>query len=340
MRARGEVERALGTTPLIALVNNAGIPAAGPLELFPLDELRQILEVNLIGAVAVTQAFLALLKASRGRIVNISSVAGRGALPFLGPYAASKFGLEAISDSLRRELLPFGVRVIVIEPGSFKTAIWSKVEAMDLRRYAGTPYESVLDRFRRAVLRGAERAPPPDKVVRAVERALTARRPPLRVIVTPHGWLDRIPLWIPDRWLDGLIHPFSGAGCACRRPDNSITNDRLTSLAAGVCLRLLGRADPKVLRRFAMRGRLMFGVGTLAAALAAGSCKDDVGLTSIPPAPERYLAFLSGANEPTPIATAAQGLATVTVNGDSIHYRIELSQLDNAFLAHIHPGGT
>src|SRR5207245_2340160 len=103
-------------------------------------------------------------------------------------------------------------------------------------------------------------------------------------------------------------------------------------------LRLLGRADPKVLRRFAMRGRLMFGVGTLAAALAAGSCKDDVGLTSIPPAPERYLAFLSGANEPTPIATAAQGLATVTVNGDSIHYRIELSNIDSAFLAHIHMG--
>jgi len=193
-------------------VNNAGIPAAGPLELFPLDELRRVLEVNLIGAVAVTQAFLPLLKASRGRIVNMSSVAGRGALPFLGPYAASKFGLEAISDSLRRELLPFGVRVIVIEPGSFKTAIWSKVEAMDLRRYAGTPYESVLDRFRRAALRSAEQAPPPDKVVRAVWRALNVRRPPLRVLVTPHGWLDRIPLWIPDRWLDWLIYRFLWRG--------------------------------------------------------------------------------------------------------------------------------
>jgi len=87
-----------------------------------------------------------------------------------------------------------------------------------------------------------------------------------------------------------------------------------------------------------MRGRLMFGVGTLAAALAAGSCKDDVGLTSIPPAPERYIAFLSGANEPTPTTTGAQGLATVTVNGDSIHYRIELSNIDSAFLAHIHHG--
>ena len=211
-RVRGEVERALGTTPLIALVNNAGIPAAGPLELFPLDELRRVLEVNLIGVVAVTQAFLPLLKVSRGRIVNMSSVAGRGALPFVGPYTASKFGLEAISDSLRRELLPFGVRVIVIEPGSFKTAIWSKVEAMDLRRYVGTPYESVLARFRRASLRGAERAPPPDKVVRAVWRALSARRPPLRVIVTPHGWFDRIPLWLPDRWLDWLIYRFLWRG--------------------------------------------------------------------------------------------------------------------------------
>ncbi len=87
-----------------------------------------------------------------------------------------------------------------------------------------------------------------------------------------------------------------------------------------------------------MRGRLMFGVGTLAAVLVAGSCKDDVGLTSIPPAPERYIAFLSGANEPTPTTTGAQGLATVTVNGDSIHYRIELSNIDSAFLAHIHHG--
>ena len=211
-RARGEVERALAGAPLEGLVNNAGIPAAGPLELLPLDDLRRVLEVNLIGALAVTQAFLPLLKVSRGRIVNISSIAGLGALPFMGPYAASKFALEAISDSLRRELLPFGVCVIVIEPGSFQTAIWSKVEAMDLSRYAGTPYESVVDRFRRAVLRGAERAPPPVKVVRAVWRALNARRPPLRVIVTPHGWLDRIPLWIPARWVDWLIQRFLWRG--------------------------------------------------------------------------------------------------------------------------------
>src|SRR3989442_11315522 len=185
-RAREQVERAVAGAPLAGLVNNAGIPAAGPLELFPLDELRRVLEVNLVGAVAVTQAFLPLLKASRGRIVNMSSVAGRSALPFLGPYAASKFGLEAISDSLRRELLPFGVKVIVIEPGTFKTAIWSKVEVMDLHRYAGTPYESVLDRFRRGALRGAEQAPPPDKVVRGGGRGAPTPRAPPPGALAPH----------------------------------------------------------------------------------------------------------------------------------------------------------
>jgi NAD(P)-dependent dehydrogenase (short-subunit alcohol dehydrogenase family) len=206
-RAREEVARALSGAPLAGLVNNAGIPAAGPLELLPLDELRRVLEVNLVGTVAVTQAFLPLLRASRGRIVNISSVAGLRALPFIGPYAASKFALEAISDSLRRELLPFGVRVVVIEPGSFQTRIWSKVEAMDMSRYRASPYGEVLARFARAALRGAERAPPPDKVARAVRRALTARRPPLRIVVTPHI-LDRISLWIPDRFFDWLIHRF------------------------------------------------------------------------------------------------------------------------------------
>lgn len=203
-RAREQVAAALGESPLAGLVNNAGIPAAGPLELIPIEEIRQVLEVNLLGAVAVTQAFLPLLKAARGRIVNISSVAGRAALPFMGPYAASKYGLEAISDSLRRELIPFGVKVIVIEPGSFQSRIWTKVEEMDLSRYRGTAYERVMDRVRQGALGAAEHAPPPDKVVAAVERALTARRPPIRVVVAPR-LLTRVWLWLPDRWLDWVI---------------------------------------------------------------------------------------------------------------------------------------
>ena len=203
--ARVTVERALGGRPLAGLVNNAGVPAAGPLELVPLEELRRVLEVNLVGAVAVTQAFLPLLKVSRGRIVNMSSLAGRAALPFLGPYAASKFGLEAVSDSLRRELAPFGVGVIVIEPGNIESKIWDKVEAMDLGGYRGTPYESVLARFRARALRDGRRAPPATLVAGAVLRALTARRPPTRIIVSARPWIDGLVVRLPDRLLDWLM---------------------------------------------------------------------------------------------------------------------------------------
>jgi NAD(P)-dependent dehydrogenase (short-subunit alcohol dehydrogenase family) len=203
--ALAAVRERLAGWPLAALVNNAGMPAAGPLELLPLDELRRVLEVNLIGQVAVTQAFLPLLKAARARIVNMSSVAGRAVLPFLGPYAASKFGLEAISDALRRELAPFGVRVIVIEPGNIQSKIWDKVEQLDLSRYRGTPYERVLGPFRDAALKGGREAPPATLVSRVVLRALTARRPPIRVIVSRHPWAERLAVWLPDRAMDWVM---------------------------------------------------------------------------------------------------------------------------------------
>ncbi len=204
-KAQAEVERALAGRPLSGLVNNAGIPVAGPLELLPLAELRRILEVNVVGVVAVTQAFLPLLKQAHGRIVNISSVSGRAALPFMGPYAASKFALEGLSDSLRRELLPFGVDVIVVQPGSVQSKIWDKVEAMDLSPYRGTPYGPALERFRDQALRGARRAPSPDGVARAVAKALTARRPPTRILVTDYALLTRLMFGLPDRWMDWLV---------------------------------------------------------------------------------------------------------------------------------------
>jgi NAD(P)-dependent dehydrogenase (short-subunit alcohol dehydrogenase family) len=203
--ARVAVEAALGGRALMGLVNNAGIPIAGPLELVPLADLRRVLEVNLVGAVAVTQTFLPLLKASRGRIVNISSIAGRSALPFLGPYAASKFALEAVSDSLRRELAPFGVDVIVIQPGNIQSKIWDRVEALDLAPYRGTPYERVLERFRERALRRGRRAPPATLVARAVYRALTARRPPIRVLVSARPRMDKMIGWLPDRVMDWLV---------------------------------------------------------------------------------------------------------------------------------------
>lgn len=203
--ARVAVERALAGRPLSGVVNNAGIPSAGPLELVSLDELRRVLEVNLVGAVAVTQAFLPLLKVSRGRIVNMSSVAGRVALPFMGPYAASKFGLEAVSDAFRRELAPFGVKVIVVQPGSIQSKIWDKVEAMDLGTYRGTPYEGALQRFRDEALRGGRRAPPATIVARAVLRAVNARRPPTRILISAHPWIERMVVRLPDRLVDWLV---------------------------------------------------------------------------------------------------------------------------------------
>jgi NAD(P)-dependent dehydrogenase (short-subunit alcohol dehydrogenase family) len=207
VRARDVVEQALGRAPLVALVNNAGIPAAGPLEFLSLDEFRRVLEVNLIGVVAVTQAFLPLLKAAggRGRIVNISSISGRGALPFMGPYAASKFALEAVSDSWRRELLPFGVDVIVVEPGRIQSKIWDKVRAMDVSRYAGTPYERVVQRMRDITLRSGDEGLPADRVARAVAKALVARRPPTRILVVGSVLAQKLLEWLPDRWLDRLI---------------------------------------------------------------------------------------------------------------------------------------
>ena len=112
--------------PVAALVNNAGIAVSAPLELVPIDQLRNQMEINFIGQVAVTQALLPALRSARGRIVNVSSIGGRIALPLAGPYAASKFALEAATDSLRRELRHLGVKVIAVEPGGVKTPIWDK----------------------------------------------------------------------------------------------------------------------------------------------------------------------------------------------------------------------
>lgn len=204
---RAAVAEGTDDRPLVGLVNNAGIPGAGPLELIPLEEVRRVLEVNVVGAVAATQAFLPALRRAGGRVVMVSSVSGRIAMPFAGPYAASKFALEAISDSLRRELHPFGVEVVVIQPGAVRTAIWDRVEAMELDRYAGTPYEPLVERTREAALRSGRRGLPPERVAETVLEALTASRPPTRRLVVPWRGALRTRLLerLPDRWLDRMI---------------------------------------------------------------------------------------------------------------------------------------
>jgi NAD(P)-dependent dehydrogenase (short-subunit alcohol dehydrogenase family) len=208
--ARQSVTAALGGRPLVALVNNAGVPAAGPLEFLPLDDLRHVFEVNVIGVVAVTQAFLPDLRPARGRIVNMSSVSGRMAMPFAGPYSASKFALEALSDSLRRELLASGVKVVVIEPGSVRTPIWEKAAApQGLERYRDTPYAHALPLVRQQALAGAQKGLPPSAVATAVVQALTAARPPLRIVVVKRKLrfrlIQMLPDWVVDKFTQRVL---------------------------------------------------------------------------------------------------------------------------------------
>jgi NAD(P)-dependent dehydrogenase (short-subunit alcohol dehydrogenase family) len=203
--AREQVTKLLEGAALAGLVNNAGISGAGPIELADLDEFRTMFEVNALGAVAVTQEFLPLLKAGRGRVVNVSSVSGRIAPPFMAPYAASKFALEAISDCMRHELRPFGIDVVVIQPGVVHTPIWKKGAARDLGPVRGTVYEKPLTSLRDGAAGVDERAMPPSRVSRAILRGLTARRPPARIPVVRSRALYALQALVPDRVRDRRI---------------------------------------------------------------------------------------------------------------------------------------
>lgn len=206
------VQRVVGEAGLGGLVNNAGIVIGSPLEVIPLPQLRKQLEVNVIGQIAVTQAFLPLLRRGRGRIVNMGSIAGRGTIPLLGPYSASKYALEALTDALRMELQPWGIQVSIIEPGAIATPIWEKSakEAEGLEALASEEakilYAEAVIRIREAVAEAAKRAIAPDAVARAVHHALTASRPHTRYLVGSdaklRAWMVK---WLPDRIQDKLL---------------------------------------------------------------------------------------------------------------------------------------
>jgi NAD(P)-dependent dehydrogenase (short-subunit alcohol dehydrogenase family) len=193
---------------LHGLVNNAGIAVASPLEALPLDELRRQLEVNVLGQVAVTQALLPQLRRARGRVVFVGSIAGRSALPFLGAYAASKHALEAIADSLRVELAPWGIHVSVVEPATIGSRIWSTAAttAEEIRRRVPAKtlslYEARLDSFGRAAAAAGRRGEPADKVAEAVQHALTADRPKTRYLVGRDAWIRAGIEHLPDRVRD------------------------------------------------------------------------------------------------------------------------------------------
>lgn len=211
----------LGDEPLDGLVNNAGTALAMPLEFLPLDQLRSQLEVNLVGHVAVTQALLPNLRAARGRIVNVGSIAGRSALPFLGAYAASKHALEAFTDSLRVELRPFGIAVTVIEPGTIATPIWRKGGerfqelAAELPAELAGLYGERMAAFREAAAAAGQRAEPADNVAIVVERALTTERPKARYVVgrdaRRRALVERLPAGLRDRVYERVLLGARGA---------------------------------------------------------------------------------------------------------------------------------
>lgn len=207
------VREATGASGLSALVNNAGIAVSAPLELVPIEKLREQLEINVIGQVAVTQAFLPALRAAGGRIVNVSSIGGRVALPLAGPYAASKFALEAITDSLRRELRHLGVKVIAIEPGGVKTPIWGKgTQTADAVAEEADPDIAALYSDLTTALRAqahkiaTETGIEPTEVAEAIGKALTVARPRTRYLVGRDAKLrGKAARVLPDSALDSLI---------------------------------------------------------------------------------------------------------------------------------------
>jgi NAD(P)-dependent dehydrogenase (short-subunit alcohol dehydrogenase family) len=173
---------------LQGLVNNAGVAIPGPLETIPLEDFRRQLEVNLVAYVAMTQALLPQIRRAEGRVVFLSSIGGRVAFPFGGPYHASKFGTEAIGDVFRQELRPWGLRVSIIEPGSIDTPIWERGQRKATEIKAKAPstdllYGSAIEKFRKVIQETAERGIPPEKVAKAISHALESSRPRTRYLV-------------------------------------------------------------------------------------------------------------------------------------------------------------
>ncbi len=197
---------------LFGLVNNAGIANPGPLLHLDITSFRQQMEVNVTGQLIVTQAFAPLLGATpdakskaRGRICMMSSVGGKVASPFLGPYSASKFALEGLSESLRRELTIYGVDVIIIAPGAIATPIWDKADAIDVTRYANTPYAKSLGRVKQYMVGLGKKGLPPERIGETVHTALTASNPKTRYIVTPEPLTNWLGNHLPKRMLDNTI---------------------------------------------------------------------------------------------------------------------------------------
>lgn len=205
-KALPEVEKIVGDKGLTALINNAGIAIAGPMQHLKIDVLKNQFDVNVIGLVQTTQTFLPLLIGGEkpGRIINIGSVSGRVTLPFVGAYAASKHAVEAISDAMRRELFIHGIKVVLLQPGPAKSEIWNK--AIDQKdEYLDTEYRPILKHMEKNIRNTFDKAVPLRRVTETVLKAMTHPNPKARYPISASRWMTILISKLPDKWADKLI---------------------------------------------------------------------------------------------------------------------------------------
>jgi NAD(P)-dependent dehydrogenase (short-subunit alcohol dehydrogenase family) len=211
LAAARQVRAALNGETLLGLVNNAGIAVAGPVLELAADAFRRQMDVNVIGPIIVTQAFGPLLgsdpslKGPRGRIVMISSVAGKNGNPLTSAYSASKHAIEGLSESLRREMMLFGIDVIIVAPGAVKTPIWGKAEEVDISTYKNSPFFPALERIRKYMMQLGETGLPAEKIAETIAAALTSAHPKVRYQVTPDPMRHLMTAILPKRMIDRII---------------------------------------------------------------------------------------------------------------------------------------
>jgi NAD(P)-dependent dehydrogenase (short-subunit alcohol dehydrogenase family) len=209
--AARDVRAELEGETLAGLVNNAGIAVAGPVLELSADEFRRQMDVNVIGPIIATQAFGPLLGADpslhgpKGRIVMISSVAGKNGNPLMSAYSTSKHAIEGLSESLRREMMLFGIDVIIVAPGPVKTPIWGKAEEVDISRYRNSPFFPALQRIRKFMLQLGENGLPAEKIGELIHHALTAPKPRVRYQIAPDPMRHLMTAILPKRMVDRII---------------------------------------------------------------------------------------------------------------------------------------
>lgn len=209
--AANQVREQLNGETLQGLVNNAGIAIAAPMLHQKTEDFRKQLEINVTGQLIVTQAFAALLGTDRslkgkpGRIINITSVSGKNGSPFLGAYAASKHALEGLSESMRRELMLYGIDVVIVAPGPIATPIWDKAAEVDAEEYRHTDYYDSGKKFQKYTIAKGRNGLPAERVSKTVLKALTVKNPRVRYAINPDPFMSWIMSLLPKRTLDAIL---------------------------------------------------------------------------------------------------------------------------------------